>query len=77
MTPDHRPSLAMGRILGVGELLRDLYPDGRKVAGGSPFNFAYHCHALGHAAQVVSAVGDDELGRELRDFVGCLRDRQS
>ncbi len=59
----------MDTILGVGELLWDLYPDGRKVAGGSPFNFAYHCRALGHPAQVVSAVGDDELGRELREFV--------
>jgi len=59
----------MDPIVGVGELLWDLYPDGRKVAGGSPFNFAYHCHALGHPAQVVSAVGDDDLGRELRDFV--------
>ena len=59
----------MGTVVGVGELLWDLYPDGRKVAGGSPFNFAYHCHALGHPAQVVSAVGDDDLGRELRDFV--------
>ena len=59
----------MGIILGVGELLWDVYPDGRKVAGGSPFNFAYHCQALGHPAQVVSAIGDDDLGRELRDFV--------
>ena len=58
-------------ILGVGELLWDVYPDGRKVAGGSPFNFAYHCHALGHPAQVVTAVGDDDLGRELR---GVVRD---
>ncbi len=59
----------MDSILGVGELLWDLYPDGRKVAGGSPFNFAFHCRTLGHPAQVVTAVGNDELGRELRDFV--------
>jgi fructokinase len=59
-------------ILGVGELLWDVYPDGRKVAGGSPFNFAYHCHALGHPAQVVTAVGDDDLGRELRHVVRDL-----
>jgi len=59
-------------ILGVGELLWDVYPGGRKVAGGSPFNFAYHCHALGHPAQVVSAVGDDDLGRELRAVVRDL-----
>src|SRR5207249_10206093 len=38
----------------------------RKVAGGAPFNFAFHCHQLGHPAAIVSRVGDDELGRELR-----------
>lgn len=53
-------------IVGIGELLWDVFPDGRKVAGGAPFNFTYHCHNLGHRAVMVSAVGDDDLGRELR-----------
>lgn len=53
-------------IVGIGELLWDLFPDGRKVAGGATFNFTYHCHNLGHTAVMVSAVGDDDLGRELR-----------
>ena len=56
-------------IVGIGELLWDVYPDGRKVAGGAPFNFAYHCHNLGHRAVMVSAVGNDDLGRELRERV--------
>lgn len=56
----------MSLIVGIGELLWDVYHDGRKVAGGAPFNFTYHCHNLGHRAVMVSAVGDDELGRELR-----------
>ena len=43
-------------IVGIGELLWDLYPDGRKVAGGAPFNFAFHCHQLGHPAVI-------EIGR--------------
>lgn len=59
----------MNPILGVGEILWDVYPDGRKVAGGAPFNFAFHCHQLGHPAVIVSRVGDDDLGRELRDRV--------
>ena len=59
-------------IVGIGELLWDIYPDGRKVAGGAPFNFAFHCHQLGHEAIIVSRVGDDELGRELRDEVKRL-----
>ncbi len=59
----------MNPIVGIGELLWDVYPDGRKVAGGAPFNFAFHCHQLGHTAVIVSRVGDDELGRELRERV--------
>jgi fructokinase len=56
-------------IVGIGELLWDIYPDGRKVAGGAPFNFAFHCHQLGHPGVIVSRVGDDDLGRELRERV--------
>lgn len=56
-------------IVGVGELLWDVYPDGRKAAGGAPFNFAFHCHQLGHPAAIVSRVGADDLGRELREEV--------
>jgi len=59
-------------IVGIGELLWDVYPDGRKVAGGAPFNFAFHCQQLGHEAVIVSRVGDDELGRELREEVKRL-----
>jgi len=59
-------------IVGIGELLWDVYPDGRKVAGGAPFNFAFHCQQLGHEAAIVSRVGDDELGRELREEVKRL-----
>ncbi len=59
-------------IVGVGELLWDVFPDCRKVAGGAPFNFAFHCHNLGHEAAVVSRVGDDDLGRELRAEVRRL-----
>lgn len=59
----------MNPIVGIGELLWDVYDDGRKVAGGAPFNFAFHCHNLGHPAAIVSRVGDDDLGRELRERV--------
>src|SRR5204863_2294370 len=62
----------MNPIVGIGELLWDVYPDGHKVAGGAPFNFAFHCHQLGHPAVIVSRVGDDALGRELREEVRRL-----
>lgn len=56
-------------IVGVGELLWDVFPDGRAVAGGAPFNFAFHCTRLGHPGVIVSRVGDDDRGRALRDEV--------
>ncbi|MCE9531145.1 MAG: carbohydrate kinase [Planctomycetes bacterium] len=61
----------IGPILGVGEILWDFLRKGKR-AGGAPFNFAFHCHQLGHPAYIVSRVGDDELGRELLDEVHKL-----
>lgn len=54
-----------GAIVGVGEVLWDLLPSGRQL-GGAPFNFVFHCHQLGHPAVMVSRVGRDDLGREIR-----------
>jgi fructokinase len=54
-----------GPIVGLGEILWDLLPDGPQP-GGAPFNFAFHCHQLGHSATIVSRVGEDEWGRRLR-----------
>jgi fructokinase len=61
----------VGAIVGVGEVLWDLLPSGRQL-GGAPFNFAFHCHQLGHPAVMVSRVGRDELGNEIR---AALQDR--
>jgi fructokinase len=57
-------SQAAPLILAVGEILWDLLPAGRQL-GGAPANFAYHAGQLGADARVVSAVGDDGLGREM------------
>jgi len=51
-------------IVGLGEILWDMLPDGRQL-GGAPANFAYHCHALGAEGLVVSAVGDDKHGIDI------------
>ena len=60
-----------GVIIGLGEVLWDLLPDGRKL-GGAPFNFAFHCRQLGHAAVMVSRVGADEMGRAVREAMRDL-----
>lgn len=51
-------------FVGLGELLWDMLPEGRRL-GGAPANFAYHAGALGQCGIVASAVGDDDLGREI------------
>src|SRR5687767_6223061 len=58
-------------IIGLGEILWDLLPSGKQL-GGAPANFAYHTHVLDARAQVVSAVGDDEPGREILNRVDGL-----
>ncbi len=51
-------------VLGVGEFLWDITPSGKR-AGGAPVNFAYHATCDEVEGWAVSAVGRDELGREL------------
>lgn len=53
-------------VLSLGEVLWDVLPDGRTL-GGAPSNVAWHAAQLGAEAHIVSAVGDDELGREAID----------
>lgn len=52
-------------IVGIGEALWDMLPEGRKI-GGAPANFTYHVSQFGLDAVAVSAVGNDELGAEIR-----------
>ena len=51
-------------IVGMGEVLWDMLPEGKKI-GGAPANFAYHVSQYGFDGCVVSAVGDDKLGNEI------------
>jgi fructokinase len=57
---DARPTLPA--VLGIGELLWDLFPDGARL-GGAPFNVVANLRRLGHRTAFVTAVGDDDLGR--------------
>ena len=51
-------------IVGMGEALWDVLPEGKKI-GGAPANFAYHVSQFGFDSRVVSAVGNDDLGDEI------------
>ena len=49
-------------IVGIGELLWDVFPEGKQL-GGAPANFAYMTSLLGDEGLVASRVGNDALGR--------------
>ncbi|HEY5564694.1 MAG TPA: carbohydrate kinase [Rhodothermia bacterium] len=51
-------------IVGLGEVLWDIFPDERRL-GGAPANVAYHAAVLGNESVVASRVGGDELGTDL------------
>ncbi len=51
----------MRKIIGLGEVLYDVLPQGAKL-GGAPANFAFHASQFGYEAMAVSAVGNDILG---------------
>jgi fructokinase len=60
------PSVAV-----LGEVLWDVFAQTRRL-GGAPLNFAAHMRRLGHPVSLISAVGDDELGREAAQLVAAL-----
>lgn len=50
-------------IVGLGEALWDMLPDGKKL-GGAPANFAYHAGQFGLNTIAISALGEDKLAEE-------------
>ena len=58
-------------IIGIGELLWDVLPTGKK-AGGAPINFVYHASKLGAESYAISAVGKDPLGDEIMQEINKI-----
>jgi len=58
-------------IVGLGELLWDLLPEGKQL-GGAPANFSVMSARLGNRAVIASRLGEDELGREARAYLAKL-----
>ncbi len=50
-------------ILGIGELLWDMLPEGPRL-GGAPANFSVMAGRLGNHSAILSRIGRDDLGRE-------------
>ena len=55
--------MTMKKILGIGELVWDVFPEGKQL-GGAPVNFAFFAKELGAEAYPVAALGTDGLGDE-------------
>lgn len=67
-----RNAKSIKKIVGIGEILWDLLPQGKQL-GGAPANFAYHANALGAQGLVVSAVGNDPLGSAVLEELNAKR----
>jgi fructokinase len=51
------------KVVGIGELLWDMLPTGKQL-GGAPANFIYYCNQYEAQSWLVSAVANDQLGKE-------------
>ena len=58
-------------ILGIGELLWDLLPEGPRL-GGAPANFTVMAGRLGSHAAILSRIGRDDLGRKAVELLDPL-----
>lgn len=52
-----------------GEVLLDLFPDGKSILGGAPFNIAWHLQGFGLCPLLISRIGDDKFGNEIIDVM--------
>lgn len=57
-------------VVGFGEVLWDFLMKERMYKlGGAPFNFAYHTKQFGLNSLIISAIGEDDLGRKLEQAI--------
>ena len=61
-------------VVGIGEVLMDVFENGQATLGGAPFNVIFHVHQLLAAlsmgeAEFVSAVGRDAWGSSIRNAI--------
>ncbi|WP_165501682.1 carbohydrate kinase family protein [Pedobacter frigiditerrae] len=55
-------------VVTIGEILWDVFPEGKKP-GGSSMNVALHLHKQGLITQFISAIADDKNGKDLIEFL--------
>jgi len=60
------------KVVCFGEVLFDVFPDGKRV-GGAPFNVAAHLTQLGNQASIISRIGEDANGSEMLSAIARLK----
>lgn len=58
----------MNKAVCFGEVLWDVFPDGKK-AGGAPMNVAFRLQSFGYDVAMISKIGNDDLGAELLEVI--------
>ena len=63
--------MSKANIICYGEILWDMLPEdfGGKQPGGAPMNVAFHVQQLGTSSRMISRIGNDDLGKELLQFL--------
>jgi fructokinase len=59
------------RVICFGEVLWDILPDGA-VPGGAPMNVTYHLHKQGKNPALITRIGDDEKGKQLKEIFSAF-----
>ena len=59
-------------LVGIGEVLYDVFEDGTETLGGAPLNFAVHGHQLANklgvgCGTIVSRINSDPRGYKILD----------
>ena len=58
----------MHKIICFGEVLWDVFPEYKKI-GGAPLNVALRLHTFKNEVSIISSIGNDKNGRELKDYI--------
>ena len=58
----------MHKITCFGEVLWDVFPTHKKI-GGAPLNVALRLHSFKNDVSIISSIGDDKNGKELKDYI--------
>ncbi len=59
-------SIFTRQVVIFGEVLFDNFPDGRQILGGAPFNVAWHLQAFNAKPLLISRIGADSAGDQIK-----------